>query len=61
MRGRVRKGMLSDDPSNNQLKVGLVFQSGALFDSLTVERNVGFTLYEHSDLPDEHIKVSMQR
>jgi ABC-type transporter Mla maintaining outer membrane lipid asymmetry ATPase subunit MlaF len=33
-----------------------VFQSAALFDSLTVGENVGFKLYEHSDLPEEDIK-----
>lgn len=35
----------------------MVFQSGALFDSLTVGENVGFLLYEHSDLPEARIKV----
>ena len=30
-----------------RLKVGLVFQGGALFDSLTVGENVGFGLIEH--------------
>ena len=32
-----------------RLKSGMVFQSGALFDSLTVEENVGFLLFEHSE------------
>jgi ABC-type transporter Mla maintaining outer membrane lipid asymmetry ATPase subunit MlaF len=35
----------------------MVFQSGALFDSLTVGENVGFLLYEHSDLPRDRIQV----
>lgn len=35
----------------------MVFQSGALFDSLTVGENVGFLLYEHSDLPRDTVKV----
>lgn len=30
--------------------MGMVFQEGALFDSLTVGENVGFKLYENSDL-----------
>jgi phospholipid/cholesterol/gamma-HCH transport system ATP-binding protein len=30
--------------------IGMVFQEGALFDSLTVEENVGYKLYEESDL-----------
>lgn len=32
---------------NLRLKIGLVFQGGALFDSLTVGENVGFGLIEH--------------
>ncbi len=30
--------------------IGMVFQEGALFDSLTVEENVGYKLYEESDV-----------
>lgn len=37
-------------------KIGMVFQGAALFDSLTVEKNVGFFLYEHSNLSDQEIK-----
>jgi ABC-type transporter Mla maintaining outer membrane lipid asymmetry ATPase subunit MlaF len=55
IRGRPRAGLLSDEKNPN-LKVGMVFQSAALFDSLTVGENVGFKLYEHSDLPEEDIK-----
>ena len=55
----MRKGLLSDDPElAQQLKVGMVFQNGALFDSLTVGENVGFMLYEHTQLPEERVKVS---
>lgn len=43
------------------LQLGLVFQSGALFDSLTVGENVGFLLYEHSKLPTERIKVGVSQ
>jgi phospholipid/cholesterol/gamma-HCH transport system ATP-binding protein len=32
-------------------RVGMVFQEGALFDSLTVAENVGYQLYEETDLP----------
>jgi phospholipid/cholesterol/gamma-HCH transport system ATP-binding protein len=34
-------------------RLGMVFQMGALFDSLTVEENVGFALERHTDLPYE--------
>lgn len=39
-----------------RLKMGLLFQSGALFDSLNVEENVGFTLKENLKLSNEEIK-----
>ena len=47
--------------SPNQLmkireKVGFLFQSGALFDSMTVFENVAFPLIEHTDLSTEEIK-----
>jgi len=49
--GKARAGLLADDPDlAAALRVGLVFQNGALFDSLTVGRNVGFLLEEHSTL-----------
>jgi phospholipid/cholesterol/gamma-HCH transport system ATP-binding protein len=31
--------------------MGMVFQEGALFDSITVGENVGFKLYEETDMP----------
>lgn len=34
---------------------GIVFQEGALFDSLTVEENVGFFLKENLNLPEEEV------
>jgi phospholipid/cholesterol/gamma-HCH transport system ATP-binding protein len=36
-------------------KVGMLFQAGALFDSMTVEENVGFALREHTDWDEERI------
>ena len=35
--------------------VGMVFQEGALFDSLSVRENVGYKLYEESDTPLEDV------
>ncbi|MFN7861631.1 MAG: ABC transporter ATP-binding protein, partial [Pseudanabaena sp.] len=37
------------------LNIGMVFQSAALFDSLTVAENVGFSLFEHSRLSRREI------
>ncbi|KAA3636667.1 MAG: ATP-binding cassette domain-containing protein [Calditrichaeota bacterium] len=36
-------------------KIGMVFQDGALFDSLSVWENVGFYLLEHTDMPLDEI------
>jgi phospholipid/cholesterol/gamma-HCH transport system ATP-binding protein len=35
--------------------LGMIFQEGALFDSLTVRENVGYKLYEETDLPLDEI------
>ncbi len=45
------------------MQIGLVFQGGALFDSLTVGENVGFVLMEHKKAKqseiDERVKESL--
>jgi phospholipid/cholesterol/gamma-HCH transport system ATP-binding protein len=35
--------------------LGMIFQEGALFDSLTVRENVGYKLYEETDMPVEQV------
>jgi len=37
-------------------RFGMLFQSSALFDSMTVEENVGLGLREHTKLPEEEIR-----
>ncbi|EEF50072.1 abc transporter, putative [Ricinus communis] len=54
IRGRKRDGLISDQDLSG-LRIGLVFQSAALFDSLTVRENVGFLLYENSSMREEQI------
>uniref|UniRef100_A0A803PTT1 ABC transporter domain-containing protein n=2 Tax=Cannabis sativa TaxID=3483 RepID=A0A803PTT1_CANSA len=54
IRGRKRAGLISDEEISG-LRIGLVFQSAALFDSLTVRENVGFLLYENSSMPGDQI------
>ena len=51
--GEQRRGLIEDakDPVN----IGMVFQQAALFDSLTVQENVGFSLYQNSQLSDGEI------
>ena len=41
-------------------KMGIVFQGNALFDSLTVEENVGYFLYEQNRIPKEEIKEKIE-
>jgi len=36
-------------------KFGMLFQSGALFDSMTVFENIAFPLREHTDMSDEEV------
>lgn len=41
-------------------KFGMLFQSGALFDSMTVFENIAFPLREHTDLDEEAIMTAVQ-
>jgi phospholipid/cholesterol/gamma-HCH transport system ATP-binding protein len=40
--------------------LGMVFQEGALFDSLTVDENVGYKLYEETDLPIPEVRARVE-
>lgn len=40
--------------------IGMVFQEGALFDSLTVGENVGFKLYEDTDMPLNEVRQRVE-
>ena len=42
-------------------QIGFLFQMGALFDSMTVEDNVGFPLVEHTNKPPEEITRLVDR
>jgi phospholipid/cholesterol/gamma-HCH transport system ATP-binding protein len=46
-------GMKEDDLMQVRADLGMVFQEGALFDSLTVRENVGYKLYEELQWPME--------
>lgn len=52
--GERRQGLLQD--GHYHLRMRMVFQQSALFDSLTVGENVGFYLYHHSRLPESRIR-----
>jgi phospholipid/cholesterol/gamma-HCH transport system ATP-binding protein len=40
--------------------VGMLFQEGALFDSLTVGENVGYRLYEETDMPKDQVRSRVE-
>jgi len=44
-----------------RLRIGMVFQAGALFDSLTVGENVGYRLVEDDELPEEEIEARVRQ
>jgi phospholipid/cholesterol/gamma-HCH transport system ATP-binding protein len=48
-------GMTEDQLIPIRQKMGMVFQGGALFDSLTVSENVGFRLFEEGQLEEKEI------
>jgi phospholipid/cholesterol/gamma-HCH transport system ATP-binding protein len=50
-----------DDRSLNEVrkKFGMLFQEGALFDSMNVAENVGFTLREHTKMKEEEIRAAV--
>ena len=43
--------LAEEDMMKVRADLGMVFQEGALFESLTVRENVGYRLYEESDMP----------
>ena len=43
-----------------RLRLGMLFQGAALFDSLNVRENVGFSLYEHTKLAEETISARVK-
>lgn len=53
IQGQMRQGLIED--AADPISIGMVFQQAALFDSLTVEENVGFLLYQHSQLSRSRI------
>ncbi|MDJ0534703.1 MAG: ATP-binding cassette domain-containing protein [Xenococcaceae cyanobacterium MO_207.B15] len=54
IKGQKRLGTIEEGESS--LGVGMVFQQSALFDSLTVDENIGFALYRYSGLPPKEIR-----
>jgi phospholipid/cholesterol/gamma-HCH transport system ATP-binding protein len=59
VRSRPYRGVLEDPKSS--VRMGMVFQQAALFDSLSVCENVGFLLYQHSNLPRQRIRELVEQ
>jgi phospholipid/cholesterol/gamma-HCH transport system ATP-binding protein len=58
-------GQRVDDMSERDLlrvraDIGMLFQEGALFDSLTVAENVGYRLYEETRIPLEQVRARVE-
>ncbi|MCE5286570.1 MAG: ABC transporter ATP-binding protein [Pelosinus sp.] len=53
--------MTEDELNTVRLKMGMVFQYSALFDSMTVGENVAFGLREHTNLPEAEIIKQVRR
>ncbi len=47
--------MSEDELMRVRADLGMVFQEGALFDSLTVRENVGYKLFEETDMPIDQV------
>ena len=52
--------MSEDELLTIRAGVGMVFQENALFDSLTVDENVGFRLYEASDMSLDQVRARVE-
>jgi phospholipid/cholesterol/gamma-HCH transport system ATP-binding protein len=52
--------MTEDDLMKVRGDLGMVFQEGALFDSLTVRENVGYKLFEETDAPLDEVNRRVQ-
>ncbi|MFT3788297.1 MAG: ABC transporter ATP-binding protein [Tepidisphaeraceae bacterium] len=55
--GKSLCAMTDDELTAFRKSVGVLFQSGALFNSMTVADNVALPLREHTDLPESTIEV----
>src|SRR5688500_16684998 len=52
--------MTEQDLFEYRKSIGVLFQSGALFNSMSVAENVALPLREHTDLPDETIDIMVK-
>jgi phospholipid/cholesterol/gamma-HCH transport system ATP-binding protein len=53
-------GMTEPELMRIRADIGMLFQEGALFDSFTVDENVGYRLYEETETPREEARARVQ-
>ena len=58
--GHELAGLTSKELGDVRRKIGFLFQSAALYDSLTVEENVAFPLRRHTDLSEPRLRRRVQ-
>src|SRR4051794_1759156 len=58
--GKRVKQMTPQDLDAYRRSVGVLFQSGALYNSMSVADNVALPLREHTELPEETIEIMVK-
>lgn len=58
--GKALANMTVEELDDYRRRIGVLFQSGALFNSMTVADNVALPLREHTDLPNETIEIMVK-
>ncbi len=58
--GKSIRQMNDDELDEYRKSIGVLFQSGALFNSMSVADNVALPLREHTDLPEETIEIMVK-
>jgi phospholipid/cholesterol/gamma-HCH transport system ATP-binding protein len=58
--GRRIDTMAEHDLLTLRADIGMLFQESALFDSLTVAENVGYRLYEETDMPMDQVRTRIE-
>jgi phospholipid/cholesterol/gamma-HCH transport system ATP-binding protein len=58
-------GQRIDDMAEHKLldartDIGMLFQESAIFDSLTVAENVGYRLFEETDMPEDQVRLRVE-
>jgi len=58
--GKSIRSMTTPELDDYRKSIGVLFQSGALFNSMSVADNVALPLREHTDLPEETIQIMVK-